>query len=140
MGVGSPRALLMGPPSENEEKEELVITEHEDSYLEIVSTDYLPIIDVEYTKKPNKDRRPNDVVKLQDFISVKGITALGNQLTSEKVNTITLLDPEPYAEPTPKKVEEHDVVDEEEVKGDAKTESSTKSDDIGQGKLFDDED
>lgn len=137
---------------EHEDREELFITEHPKSYLEIISTDYLPVAEIEFTKKPGKDRKPNEEIKLEEFISVKGITALGNQLTSEKVNTINLLDPEPYEEPKPVEAEELDVVDGEEVSNeedaseDAKNTSEEKSSqdkpkksDNSQPSLFDDE-
>ena len=128
---------------ENEDKEELVVTEHPKTYLEIVSTDYLPVIELEYTKKPGKDRKPNESVKLEEFISLKGITALGNQLTSEKVNTITLLEPEPYEIPEPIKAEEHEVIDNEEIHttgaNDAPDNLDSKNK-YDQPSLFDDED
>ena len=100
---------------ENEEKEEVIITDHADSQLEIVSTDYIPQIEIEYTKERGKDRKPNDIVNLQEFISIKGIKAMGNQLTSDKVNQIDLIDPIPYEAPKSKPANEIDVVDEEDV-------------------------
>jgi topoisomerase-4 subunit A len=72
------------------------ISDSEGSHLEVVSTDWIPQIEVEYTKLPKKDRKPNDVVNLEEFIDVKGLKAQGNQLTREKVNTINLLDPIPF--------------------------------------------
>ena len=38
------------------------------------------------------------IVDLEQFIAVKGIKALGNQLTTDKVKQINLLDPLPYEE------------------------------------------
>ena len=35
---------------------------------------------------------------LEQFIAVKGIKALGNQLTTDKIKQINLLDPLPYEE------------------------------------------
>ena len=81
---------------ENEEKEELIINDDENSYIEIISTDYKPRIEITYKKQKGKDRKPNDIIKLDEFIDLKGIKALGNQLTSEKVKQIDLLEPEPY--------------------------------------------
>jgi topoisomerase-4 subunit A len=37
-------------------------------------------------------------VDLEQFIAVKGIKALGNQLTTDKIKQINLLDPLPYEE------------------------------------------
>lgn len=129
---------------EHPDKEEQFITEHSKSYLEIISTDYLPVIEVEYTKKPGKERKPNEVIKLEGFISVKGITALGNQLTSEKINSLRLLDPEPYEEPKPISAEDLDVVDDEEVIGNEdtnqkNTQTNAKKLDTSQPSLFDED-
>jgi topoisomerase-4 subunit A len=41
------------------------------------------------------------VIDMENFIAVKGIKALGNVLTSDKVKQISLLDPLPYEEPEP---------------------------------------
>ncbi|WP_452220778.1 DNA gyrase/topoisomerase IV subunit A [Lacinutrix salivirga] len=101
---------------ENEDKEELFISDHEKSQLEIVSTDWKPIAEVEFTKERGKDRKDNLEVNLEDFIAVKGITALGNQLTKDKVKQISLLDPLPYEAPEEIPAEDIDVVDEETVK------------------------
>ncbi|MBT8260960.1 MAG: DNA gyrase/topoisomerase IV subunit A, partial [Bacteroidia bacterium] len=62
-----------------------------------------------------KDRKPNLEVNLEEFIAVKGINALGNQLTKEKVNQINLLDPLPYEAPEEIHADEMEVVDEEIV-------------------------
>ena len=104
---------------EQEGKEEDFISDHPDSQLEIVSTDWRPIADVEFTKERGKERKPNMEVNLEEFISVKGITALGNQLTKDKINQINLLDPLPYEAPEEVHADEIEVVDEETVeKGD----------------------
>ncbi len=78
------------------DKEEKFISDHEDSFLELVSTDYYPIAELVYTKPKGKERKENEEINIEEFISVKGIKALGNQLTTEKVNQINLLDPLPY--------------------------------------------
>ncbi|MFD0975596.1 DNA gyrase/topoisomerase IV subunit A [Salinimicrobium gaetbulicola] len=116
---------------ENEEKEENFIGDHPKSYLEIVSTDYLPVAEVVYTKIRGKDQKPNDVLELEEFISVKGIKALGNQLTTEKVKQINLLDPKPFEAPAETVLEEMEVVDEEDVNG----EDSDESPDFSEGKI-----
>lgn len=100
---------------ENENKEELFISDHKKSNLEIVSTDWKPIVEVEFTKERGKDRKDNLIVNLEEFITIKGISALGNQLTKEKVNQINLLDPLPYEAPEEIPANEIEVVDETEV-------------------------
>jgi topoisomerase-4 subunit A len=108
---------------ENESKEECFISNHENSHLEIVSTDWKPVADVEFTKERGKDRKDNLEVNLEEFIAVKGINALGNQLTKEKVNQISLLDPIPYEAPEEVPAEEIEVVDETDVSDETKSES-----------------
>ena len=103
---------------ENENKEEIFITTHKHSRLEIVSTDWKPMAEVEFTKERGKDRKDNLVVNLEEFIAIKGITALGNQLTKEKVNQINLLEPLPYEPPEEIHAEDIEVVDEKEVSDD----------------------
>jgi topoisomerase-4 subunit A len=103
---------------EQEGKEESFISEHADSQLEIVSTDWRPMVDVEFTKERGKDPKPNMEVNLEEFISVKGITALGNQLTKDKINQISLLDSLPYEAPKEVHADELEVIDEETVSND----------------------
>jgi topoisomerase-4 subunit A len=128
---------------DHEGKEELFISEHPKSHLEIISTDWKPIAEVEFTKERGKERRDNLEVNLEEFISIKGITALGNQLTKEKVNQISLLDPLPYEAPEEVPAEEIEVVDEDDISEDtpSKTIKTDEDDDVdddgnGQGKLF----
>lgn len=83
---------------ENENKEELVITEHEKSQLEIVSTDYRPVVEVIYAKNKGVQKE-NSIVDVESFIAVKGIKALGNQFSVDKIKQINLLEPLEYVEP-----------------------------------------
>ncbi|WP_178985236.1 DNA gyrase/topoisomerase IV subunit A [Winogradskyella helgolandensis] len=112
---------------EHEGKEEDFISDHPDSQLEIVSTDWRPMVDVEFTKERGKERKPNMEVNLEEFISVKGITALGNQLTKDKINQINLLESLPYEEAEEVPADEIEVVDEETVET-VKSENESKSD------------
>jgi len=100
---------------EQEGKEESFISDHKDSQLEIVSTDWRPMADVEFTKERGKDRKPNMEVNLEEFISVKGINALGNQLTKDKINQVSLLEPLPYEAPEEMPADEIEVVGEQTV-------------------------
>ncbi len=102
---------------ENPEREENILTDHPKTYLEKVFTDYRPVAEVVFAKKRGKDRKPNLELDLEDFIAVKGITAMGNQLTREKVLEINALDPLPYEEPRKKDAREIEVVDEENIDG-----------------------
>ncbi len=99
---------------ENPEREEIFISDHPKSYLEIISVDYLPVAEVAYYKHRGKDQKPSDVINLEEFISIKGIKALGNQLTSEKVKQINLLDSLPYEEEM-QSIDNNIVIDGEDV-------------------------
>jgi topoisomerase-4 subunit A len=100
---------------ENPDKEEKFISEHENSYLELVSTDYYPQAEIVFSKQRGKEQRPNEEVNIEEFISVKGIKALGNQLTTDKVKQINPLEPLPYEEEDETPAEDIEVVDDEAV-------------------------
>jgi topoisomerase-4 subunit A len=98
---------------ENENKEELFISDHGKSQLEIVSTDWRPMAEVVFAKQRNKPQKDNLQVNLEDFITIKGIKAQGNQLTTDKVRQINLMNPLPYNAPEELPAEEIEVVGEE---------------------------
>jgi len=100
---------------ENENKEEVFITEYENSQLEIVSTDWKPMAEVIFSKQRGKDQKENVTINLEEFIAIKGIKALGNQLTTDKIKQINLLDPLPYDAPEEIHADDIEVVDEETV-------------------------
>ena len=106
---------------ENENKEEIFITEHEKSQLEIVSTDWRPVAEVVFTKVKGIQKE-NQTIDLEQFIAVKGIKALGNQLTTDKLKQVNLLDSLPFEEPVEKVPEEIEVIGEESISEDIKTE------------------
>ena len=97
---------------ENENKEEVFITEHPKSQLEIVSTDYRPVAEVIFAKVKGIQKE-NQTVDLESFIAVKGIKAVGNQLTGDKLKQVNLLEPLPYEPPVEEIPEEMEVFDEE---------------------------
>jgi topoisomerase-4 subunit A len=96
---------------ETTEKEEIFISEHPKSHLEIVATDYRPIAEVQFSKRNIE----NEIVNLEEFIAVKGIKALGNQFSIEKIKLVNLLESLPFEEPEEEKLEEVEVVDEEVI-------------------------
>lgn len=100
---------------ENENKEEVFISSHASSTLEIVSTDWRPVVELTFAKDRGKDRRPNQTIDVEQFIDIKGISAQGNQLSRLKVNQIDLSDPLPYEAPKEVHADELEVVDEEVV-------------------------
>ena len=130
---------------ENEGKEESFISEHPSSQLEIVSTDWKPMAEIEFTKERGKERKDNETVNVEDFIAIKGISALGNQLTKDKVNQVNILESLPYEAPEEVPAVDIEVVDEIIEQADSKDstedESQSKDDDLdiddkGQVTLF----
>ena len=117
---------------ETEGKEEFFITEHPNSQLEIVATDYRPVAELVFNKIKGVQKE-NQVVDLEAFIAVKGFKALGNQLTADKLKQVNLLEPLPYEAP------EEIVPEELEVSGDTDIEVADEDiqlDDDGQITLF----
>jgi topoisomerase-4 subunit A len=99
---------------ENEGKEESFITEHPNSQLEIVSTDYRPVAQLIFAKV--KGVQKEDLhIDVEDFIAVKGFKALGNQLTTDKLKQVNLLDPLPYEEPIEEVPEVPEISDDDPV-------------------------
>ncbi len=106
---------------ENENKEELFITEHEKSQLEIVSTDWRPVVEIIFAKVKGIQKE-NQTISLEDFIAVKGIKAIGNQLTSDKLKQVNLLEPLVFEEPEEVIPEELEVLMDETASDDIQTE------------------
>ena len=77
---------------EGGDKEENVITAHPKSELVYLSNASLPRIEMLYRKQKGAQKDPEHVL-LSEFISVKGIKAKGNQLTSDTLNKIVGLEP-----------------------------------------------
>jgi topoisomerase-4 subunit A len=94
------------------EKEERFISEHPKSQLQIVVTDYRPNVEVVFSKRSLE----NKVLDLEEFIAVKGIKAIGNQFTEEKIKQVNLLEPHPYTPPVLDaiEVEEENFLDKED--------------------------
>ncbi|MCZ4408415.1 DNA gyrase/topoisomerase IV subunit A [Cryomorphaceae bacterium 1068] len=108
------------------------ITEHENSRLEFATTHPAPIAKIQFDKR-SADLEDEEV-ELAEFISVKGISAMGNRLTPNKVKAIDRIEPEmPTEEPD---IEEN----KEGLKSDQASENteSENSDDSsgGQATLF----
>ena len=98
---------------ENESREECFISEHASSVLEIVSTDWRPVAKVSFAKDRGKDRREDQEIDIEQFIGLKGVSALGNQLTKLKVNQIDLIESLAYDAPIQLNADDIDVVEED---------------------------
>jgi len=96
---------------ENPNKLEVIISEHAKSQLEIVVTDYRPVLEVIPAKKDAK----TITINADEFMEVKGINALGNLITKDKIKQVNALESLPYEEPILEEIE----VDEEIIEIDS---------------------
>ena len=95
---------------ETENKEDIFITEHPKSQLELVSTDYRPVVELVFPKIKGVQKE-SITIDVESFIAVKGFKALGNQLTTDKLKQVNNLEPLPYEAP------EEVIPEELEVRG-----------------------
>ena len=117
---------------ENENKEDIFITEHPKSQVEIVATDYRPVAEVVFSKVKGVQKE-SQTIDFESFITVKGIKALGNQLTADKIKQVNLLESLPFEIPEEVIPEEKEVIDEIEIN------PNIKLDEDGQINLFEEE-
>ena len=94
---------------ENENKEDVFIKEG--ATLLFISTEWRPVIEIEFAKPRGAEPLANRVVNIEEFIGVKGYKAMGNQLTDKKIKNITLKESLPYA------IQEQPKLDQVEVNG-----------------------
>ena len=103
---------------ENENKEDVFIKE--DATLIFISTEWRPVIEIEFVKPRGASPYPNKVINVEDFIGVKGYKAMGNQLTDKKIKNIVLKESLPYEAPEAPPIDQVEVNDPEVLKeGDA---------------------
>ncbi|MEC5395354.1 DNA gyrase/topoisomerase IV subunit A [Bergeyella sp. RCAD1439] len=88
-------------------------SEHPKSFIELVTTASGSTAELVFAKESGKEREP-EVVDVDEFIAVKGIKALGNQLTKNKIKTINLTLPEPEEEEEEVFSSEDDLSEEED--------------------------
>ena len=80
--------------------------------LKMISTDWKPVIELSFLKTA-KASRENEIKNIEDLISIKGIKAIGNQLSSFKIKNIDQLDPIEYSPPEKQTLSEMEVESEE---------------------------
>ncbi|HIE73519.1 MAG TPA: DNA gyrase/topoisomerase IV subunit A [Flavobacteriales bacterium] len=73
------------------------ITQHKNSFLEIASTDWRPQAKVVFVKEKGKQRK-TVIINMEEFIAVKGVKAIGNKLSNNKIKEINLLEALPFEE------------------------------------------
>ena len=98
---------------ENENKEDVFIKE--DATLIFISTEWRPVIEIEFVKPRGAAPLTNKNINIEEFIGVKGYKAMGNQLTDKKIKNITLKESLPYEAPEQPKLDEVEVNDPEEI-------------------------
>ena len=118
---------------ENENKEEYFITENENSQLEIVSTDWRPVAEIVFAKVKGVQKE-NQIIDLEQFIAVKGFKALGNQLTTDKLKQVNLMESLPFEEPEVIAPEEIEVNEDAEIE--INDDAEIEPDEDGQITLF----
>lgn len=124
------------------------ISEHEDSYMDAVSTGYKPRVRVVYNKLLKATKKlPDTIIEMDEFIDVKGMKSQGNQITKLKVKEIVLdheiegdvpwPEPEKPEPPAPEEGAEETAEGSEEAQKTMEWDLSKKEDeDKDQGKLF----
>ena len=96
----------------------------EDVTLLYLGFDWLPILKVNFEKPRGKEQPESLVINADEFISVKGYKALGNQITDKKIKTVELKEALPYNIPEDEDIHdievdlEEDEAISEEQKGD----------------------
>lgn len=100
---------------ENESKEDRFIKAGGEMIF--LNTDWRPIIRVNFVKPRDKDPIPPIEVNAEEFITVKGFKAQGNQLSQKKIKNIELIEALRYDDDE-KSVEEIEVNDQEELSAD----------------------
>ncbi|QFG52759.1 DNA gyrase/topoisomerase IV subunit A [Chryseobacterium sp.] len=71
-----------------------VPSDHPKTFIEQIITVDRAQAEIVFAKEKDKQRDPETII-IDDFISVKGIKAIGNQLTKSKVKSINITLPEP---------------------------------------------
>lgn len=72
-------------------------SDHPKSFIENVIVSNDATLELIFAKEKDKQKDP-ETINIDEFISVKGIKAIGNQLTKNKVKTINVTIPEPTEE------------------------------------------
>ena len=81
---------------ENENKEDLFIKEKTE--LLFVSTEGRPVLEINFSKTKRGEDPPKSIlINAEEFIGIKGIKAVGNQLTDKKIKSITLKESLPFS-------------------------------------------
>ena len=98
---------------ENENKDELFIKEKAE--LTFVSTVARPVLEINFSKQKRGEDPPKPVlINADEFIAVKGIKAIGNQLTDKKIKSVRLKESLPF-DIEPNEVDAQEIEVNEEI-------------------------
>ncbi|MFT6802848.1 MAG: topoisomerase-4 subunit A [Salibacteraceae bacterium] len=75
------------------------ISEQDDSHLEVVTSDWRPVIQISFDKRTND--REDESINMEEFIALKSYKAQGNRLTKYKVKSVDLGESLMYEEIVP---------------------------------------
>ena len=109
---------------ENKNKEDNFIGDN--AKLIFVSSEWRPVIELVFVKPRGGDPLPNKSINVEDFISVKGFKAIGNQLTTTKIKEVILSDSLPYEEPKEEPLENLEVIDANQINDSDSSDTQTK--------------
>ena len=83
-------------------------SEHPKSFIEFVGTADNCTAEIVFAKDKIGKEKENEIINIDEFITIKGIKAMGNQFAKDKVKTINITIPEPVEE-----IEEEPEIEEE---------------------------
>ena len=81
-------------------------SEHPKSFIEFVGTSDNCTAEIVFAKDKTGKEKENEIINIDEFITIKGIKAMGNQFAKDKVKTINITIPEPVEEEEDPEVEE----------------------------------
>ena len=87
-------------------------SEHPKSFIEFVGTADNCTAEIVFAKDKTGKEKENEIINIDEFITIKGIKAMGNQFAKDKVKTINITIPEPVEE-----IEEEPEIEEIESDG-----------------------
>lgn len=91
-----------------------------DAQLLFVSSEWRPVVKIEFVKPKGKEVPDPQLINAEEFISIKGYSAMGNQLGNKKIKKISLHESLPYEVAPPVSLENIDVELEEDVESQIK--------------------
>ena len=95
-------------------------SEHPKSFIEFVGTSDNCTAEIVFAKDKTGKEKENEIINIDEFITIKGIKAMGNQFAKDKVKTINITIPEPVEEEEEPEIEE--IESEEEIPEEGKIE------------------